>query len=181
MSLGHCCCTFTCRVCTDETFSRLYATSDTCKARTPNSLAKRQRCAFVFESCSVRITAAMPTTMPAIYCDFSQYPPKNSGILRLLSHAHSLLLHHSVSQPIVLRYRPIARVFTSGYRADPATKYCTMVTDILCVLSMALASWHPSGALDFEMISRFLENFCTAGLYSRSCLLKSLGGADNFS
>jgi len=135
MSLGHYCCTCTCPVCTYKLFRRLQATSDTCKTRTPNSLAKRQRCAFVFGSCSIRVTAATPTTMPGIFCGFTQYPQRNSGILRLLGHARSLLLHHSVSKPIVLRYRPIAGVITPGRQAHPATKYSMMVPGI-CVSSV---------------------------------------------
>ena len=73
--------------------------------------------------------------MLAIFCGFTQYPQKNSGILRLLGHAHSLLLHHSVSKAIVQRYRPIAGVFTPGRQAHPATKYSMMVPDV-CVSSV---------------------------------------------
>jgi hypothetical protein len=145
MRLGHCCCTSTCRVCTDVQFSWLYATSDMCKARTPSSLAERQRCTLIFESCSVRVTAAMPTTMPILFYGFTQHPQKNSGMLRLLGHAHFLLLH--------LRYRPIAWVFTSGRQADPTTKFCTVVPEICGfskwrLLHVALQvpwilRWHP--------------------------------------
>ena len=34
------------------------------------------------------------------------------------------------------------------------------------ILSKELAAWHPSDTQDFEMASRFLENFHTAALSS---------------
>lgn len=167
-------CISTCRVCTDEPFGRLYATSDTCKARTPSSLGNRQGCAPLFESCSVRATTVMPTTPPEIFCAFTQYLQKNSGILRLLGHVHSvLLLHQSVSQPTVVHYRCV-HIRSPGRNGDWVL--CDGAWH-LWALRMTVASCRPSGTLDSEMTPRFFENLCLPGLYCRSGLLTSVGGA----